>query len=112
MNKIQQENQVLNILKDSIGPVTGQELVDRIGMTGSNTGQKMREIIHDLRVSGWPICANGYGYFYGNESDVDKFIEEFKNRIASQREAIDGMMKGRALKENSQPIIKLFETDG
>lgn len=56
--------------------------------------QELREVIHDLRVGGNPICASAKGYWWGTRNEVIQFIEEFERRVASQHLAISGMRRG------------------
>ncbi len=79
--------------------ITNGKIEEMIAARGvrikGNKGQKIREYIHELRVEGYPICANSTGYFWGNRKQVEHFLDEFNRRVASQHKAIEGMRRGR-----------------
>lgn len=52
----------------------------------------MRSIINALRVKGYPICANGIGYYWpATPKELDDFIASFQGRINDQQKACSGM---------------------
>lgn len=76
--------------------ITGMNIFKRIGLAafGNRTvpGADMRQIIHALRVKGYPICANSRGYFYARtEESLSKFIVKLQSRLQSQEEALNGL---------------------
>lgn len=75
-------------------PINGTNLAKRIGLkqqTGKD-GANLRSIIHTLRIKGFPICANGRGYFYARSSDqLSKFITKMQGRVLSQEQALKGL---------------------
>jgi len=81
-------------------PITGANLATKIGLKPRSSGKPgadMRQIIHALRVKGYPICATGNGYWYpANLEQLDWYIESFKNRIEDQSTALRGLERSRA----------------
>lgn len=91
------QHQALKILIQDTSekrPITGLNLSKRIGLkqrTGEE-GSNLRQIIHALRVKGFPICAYGRGYFYARTTEqLSKFIANLQARLISQEEALDGL---------------------
>lgn len=76
-------------------PITGLNLAKRVGLPDRRRGDQggdMRLIIHTLRAKGFPICANGRGYFYArHESELSKFILQLQNRIVNTENALKGL---------------------
>lgn len=76
--------------------ITGMNIVKRIGLAAfgnkSIPGADMRQVIHALRLKGFPICANSRGYFYARtEEALSKFIVRLQSRLQSQEEALNGL---------------------
>lgn len=74
--------------------ISGTNLAKRIGLKQKNgvEGANMRSIIHSLRVKGFPVCANGRGYFYAKtDEQLSKFIVKLQARVISQEEALKGL---------------------
>ena len=76
-------------------PLTGTAIAKRIGLKERKAGVQgadMRSIIHSLRVKGYPVCANGRGYFYARtQEELSKFIMSMEGRLLKQEEAIKGL---------------------
>jgi hypothetical protein len=74
--------------------ITGANLAKRVGLyrrQGEDKGG-MRQVIHALRVKGFPICASGRGYFYARTGEqLAKFINRMQARVISQEKALDGL---------------------
>lgn len=75
--------------------ITGREVAKKIGLKPRATGKEgadMRSIVNALRVKGYPICANGKGYFWAaTQGDLETFITSFQGRINDQQKACSGM---------------------
>lgn len=91
------QHQMLKILiQDSSDghPITGMNLSKRLGLkqrTGEE-GSNLRQIIHALRIKGFPVCASGRGYFYARTTEqLSKFIMNLQARLISQEEALTGL---------------------
>lgn len=85
--------QVRRMIRDHIGAsnaVPGSVLSRAIGISPKRS--TVRDIVHDLRMRGEPICANKYGYFMpaGNE-EVRVALEVFNHRIAKIAQARDAL---------------------
>lgn len=91
------QSRALEVLKRHTrrAPITGAEIMQNIGMAEKDRkkpGAKMRQVIHALRVKGYPVCATGNGYWYARtETELSKYIAEFENRILMQQEALGGL---------------------
>ncbi len=103
------QQKVLRILladTNADATITGLNLAKRVGFLrkqGEDQGG-MRGVIHALRVKGFPICANGRGYFYArSDEELSKFIFKLQGRVDKQQEAVFG------LKEAYHNIGKLAE---
>ena len=83
-------------------PITATKIAEEIGVgeLGERVrGPMIRKIIHDLRRRGYPICANGRGYFYAkNTGELSSYINQLTMRLNNTQEALDGLQKswGRA----------------
>ena len=79
----------------SKAPISNLMLSKKIGMRERRSGVEggdMRSIIHALRVKGFPVCANGRGYFYARtDAELSKFILAMQNRLQSQEDALKGL---------------------
>ena len=95
-------------------PQRAKNLLFMLGLDPRNDGPKLRALVHELRVNGYPVCAqtnNGGGYWLGSRQDVDKTIADLKSRIAKLNDAVrilehcqvDGQMDVRVLRgENDE----------
>lgn len=78
-------------------PLTAKQITNIIGLKEdfSKEGANMRSIIHALRVKGYPICANGRGYYYARTStELSEYIVSLNARIMKTEEASRGLSKG------------------
>jgi biotin operon repressor len=67
---------------------TAIDIKDKDGKEGAN----LRSVINSLRDKGFPICANGDGYYYPeNPQELEEYIESFQRRIDQQQEACDNL---------------------
>src|SRR3990167_8169148 len=76
-------------------PITGKQVADKIGLKDRDSGKEgadMRSVIHALRVKGYPICANGKGYWYARTAEeLSKYIFGFQGRVNKEQAAVDGL---------------------
>ena len=75
-------------------PITAGRLAFSIRLKENPTkeGANMRSIIHALRVKGYPICANGRGYYYAENSlELSEYIAALIGKIVKMQEACDGL---------------------
>lgn len=91
------QHQTLKILiQDSseVYPITGTNIGKRLGLKQKDgaEGASLRQIIHTLRVKGFPVCATGRGYFYARTTEqLSKFITQLQARLISQEDALTGL---------------------
>lgn len=74
--------------------ITGAQLtkITRLVPRSEFAGADMRQVVHALRVKGYPICANGKGYYWPEDkAELDGYLESFKTRIEDQKKAYYGM---------------------
>lgn len=80
--------------------ITGKEIANMIGLRPRDTGKEgadMRSIINALRRKGYPICANGNGYFWpADRGEIMEYIESLEGRIRKEQEALAGTRQGLA----------------
>jgi len=78
--------------------ITGKDIANMIGLKPRSTGKEgadMRSIINALRRKGYPICANGSGYYWPKETtEIKDYIESLEGRIQKEKEALAGTMMG------------------
>jgi hypothetical protein len=83
--------------------ITGKSIANAIGLKPRSSGKDgadMRSIIHALRVKGYPICANGKGYYTANGIlEVDEYADSLEARINDMETALDGIRHARPLSE-------------
>lgn len=79
-------------------PVTGKEIANQIGLKPRSTGKEgadMRSVLNALRTKGYPICADGKGYWWPRDDhELSAYITSFQGRIDDQQKACDGLKKG------------------
>lgn len=106
------------LIQDSTesAPITGTNLSKRLSLkqkTGAE-GANLRQIIHTLRVKGFPVCATGRGYFYARtQGQLSKFITQLQGRLLSQEETLSGLKAAfhnvgdiAPMKSWGQPVFK------
>lgn len=85
--------------------ITGKEIANTIGLKPRSTGKEgadMRSIINALRRKGYPICANGNGYFWpGSRAEIEEYIASLEGRIRKEQEALTGTRQGLAAWDES-----------
>ena len=79
-------------------PITGAQIANEVGLKPRNTGKEgadMRAIINALRVKGYPICADGNGYWWPEtKAELEEYIASLEGRIADQQKALSGLKLG------------------
>lgn len=100
LTELQEKTVAILQFTNSLEPVTGRDIANRIGLRPRSSGKEgadMRSIIHALRIKGFPICANGDGYFWARTSvELNDFIRSFQARVDDQQRAIDGMKESHS----------------
>ena len=96
LNLTELQQRTLDVLKDvkKISPITAGRLAFSIHLKENprKEGANMRSIIHALRVKGYPICANGNGYYYAQTStELSEYIVSLNSRIDKLQEASNGL---------------------
>lgn len=80
--------------------IRGKDIAKLIGLKPRNTGKEgadMRSIIHALRIKGYPICANGKGYYWAaDDTELMAYLKGFEARINDQRAAMQGMVQKKS----------------
>lgn len=110
------QEKTLKILKqvNKKNPITASRISFSINLkeVKGKEGANMRSIIHSLRVKGYPICANGRGYYYAETStELSEYIVSLNARIMKTEEASRGLSKGfdKVKKAIEEQITKLFQ---
>jgi hypothetical protein len=99
LTKLQRSALEILCQHDRQHPITGRDL--SLVLTGysdnkAKPGANLRQIIHALRVKGFPICAVSEGYYYPlSLNDIDDCIFQLDGRIAQIQRAKSGMLEGR-----------------
>ena len=78
--------------------ISGIKLARVMGLKerpGGKYGADLRAVISALRIKGYPVCANGVGYYWPKDDfELSKYVVDFQQRIDKQQAALDGMKKG------------------
>jgi hypothetical protein len=99
--------------------VTGKDIANMIGLwprSSGKDGADMRSIINALRRKGYPICANGNGYFWPKDrTEIEEYAESLRGRIRKEQEALYGIAEGldawdhEPSRRNPPPPLDLIE---
>ncbi len=106
------EKRTLEVLKFSTREhcITGKRIANLIGLPYRASGMEgadMREIIHNLRVLSYPICAKSEGYWMAKDRDeLDKFIYTLKMRVRSQQEVVAGLERADVPKVSAEEKLR------
>jgi len=78
--------------------VTAAALAKEIGLKGKCADRRARELIHELRKEGAPICSsnglnNGY-YYAANYAEGEEAVAEMRKHTRSVFEACAGIVRG------------------
>lgn len=80
--------------------ITGKNIANAIGLRQRESGKEgsdLRAIVNALRRKGYPICANGTGYYYPrSRKEIEEYVDSLQGRILKMTEAHDGMRSGLA----------------
>jgi hypothetical protein len=95
----QTQEKVRDIIKsrDRQHPITGTQIAMAINLAPRKNGFEgadMRSIINALRKQGYPICADGNGYWWPRQvKELEEYIERFESRVADEQKSIDGLRR-------------------
>lgn len=93
--------------------VTGTKVANAIGLKPRDTGKEgadLRSIVNALRRKGYPVCANGRGYFWPrNQTEILDYQESLQKRLAKIQEAYDGIELALQVSQR-QPPLGLIES--
>ena len=88
--------------------VTGRNVANAIGLRHRESGKEgadMRAVINALRRKGYPICANGKGYYYPKDrAEIQEYMESLSGRIQKAQEALDGMKAALPIWESTPEV--------
>lgn len=92
------QDEILGIIKQAAKdkPLSSREIVSKtvLSIREEKGGIDVRQVINTLRVRGYPICANGKGYWYARtKAELDEYIRSLKGRIGKEQEACDALEK-------------------
>lgn len=118
MNLSYYEQQTIKQLKkysSKFRPISGKQIADNIGLRPREKGLEgadMRAIIHQLRLKGYPICANRHGYYLTEDrKELMRFMARLQKRIESQRQAVEGLrsaLQGLSAEKSEEEQLKEF----
>lgn len=88
--------------------ITGTKLANTIGLRQRESGKEgadMRAVINALRRKGYPVCANGKGYYYPRDrQEIEEYMGSLAGRIKKETEALDGMQTALQVWEASPEV--------
>lgn len=78
-------------------PIPASKIVKWMKMRNLNTRASVRAIqdaVHELRKEGYPICANGRGYYWPADADeLNDFVKKMQKRARAIHVATAGLKK-------------------
>jgi hypothetical protein len=88
--------------------ITGTKVANSVGLKPRDTGKEgadLRSIINALRRKGYPVCANGKGYFWPkNQDEILDYQESLSKRLDKIKEAYDGIQLAMEVSRNQPPL--------
>lgn len=70
--------------------ITGKEIGELCGLKPA----EVRAEVNNLRCGGFPVCANGRGYYLSaDKKEVRRNIKSLQHRIQAIQNAVDGLYK-------------------
>lgn len=88
--------------------ITGAKIANAIGLKHRSTGKEgadLRSIINSVRRKGYPVCANGKGYFWPrNQDEIMDYQESLQNRLDKIQEAYDGIELALEVSRRQPPL--------
>lgn len=88
--------------------ITGAKIANAIGLKKRDTGKEgadLRSIINRVRRKGYPVCANGKGYYWPrNQTEIMDYQESLQNRLEKIQEAYDGIDMALEVSRNQPPL--------
>jgi len=109
------ETLVLNtIARRSLGnEITGAKVANAIGLKPRQTGKEgadLRGVINSLRRKGYPVCANGKGYYWPQSStEILDYQATLQHRLERIQEAYDGIEHALKLTGLQPPLTLVKE---
>ena len=76
--------------------VTGGMISALIGLIDKREtpGANLRAVVNALRRKGYPVLANGKGYFWpSGRADIEQYKDSLVGRIKKQQQALEGIIK-------------------
>lgn len=87
---------------------TGQEFAEDY-MLGSRGDVAVRDMVHTLRVAGYPIAGSGKGYWWATDpDDLDQTVDSLEKRARSIQAMADAVKETQAKMRLKQPQEELF----
>lgn len=81
-------------LRDNPGRYKANKLVSELGIKGMKNSSHVREVVHELRIKGIPVCSSSDGYWLGQTDDeITKCIGRLTARAISIWNAARNMMR-------------------
>ena len=74
-----------------------QKATDLMYVVGLNSSSDLRELVHRLRLLGYPVCSRtkcGGGYWLGNEDDKNRTLADLKSRRREINDVICALERG------------------
>lgn len=77
-------------------PQRAKALLYMIGLDPIHDGAKLRALVHELRVNGYPVCSQtkGGGGYWISEKDIGHTIADLKSRRIELDEVIYALERG------------------
>lgn len=88
--------------------ITGAKIANAIGLKQRQTGKEgadLRSLINSVRRKGYPVCANGKGYYWpANQTEIMDYQESLQNRLEKIKEAYDGIDLALEVSRRQPPL--------
>lgn len=67
------------------------------------SGVIIRQLVHELRLGGYPICSGNVGYYYAKDPhELDHTLDYLNSHARNVLEAYEGLKKARQIMEVQQ----------
>lgn len=88
--------------------ITGTKVANSVGLKPRDSGKEgadLRGIVNALRRKGYPVCANGKGYYWPKDTtEVMDYQETLKARLDKIKEAYDGIEMALQVSKQQPPL--------
>lgn len=88
--------------------ITGAKIANSIGLKQRSTGKEgadLRSLINSVRRKGYPVCANGRGYYWPkNQDEIMDYQQSLQERIHRMQEAYDGIEHALEVSQRQPPL--------